>query len=333
LVYLDHSTLVNAFDGKRGEGAAPEINADLASVIEDVAGRGTLCISIHVFEMARRDDAVAMATWIGGLSPLWLQTDDAADAERANEVRQRFGMKCTWPRRLPIHHAISGAFRSSLFKNPALASAALSILSCPDLPSYIRRIHGNPRLSATFEYVSSEAVDFFADLHANRSSIPKGTPQQAEADRRVAVKVRKRVEDDACRLIAEGDIDWAGGESYPDEDEVRRVAREMFDDRDAIPLTKVTQQIAEYVSDGITKQTPTSGGFSNRYKSFGWDSRHALAAAVVDVFTCDRYASGAIGNFRTSRGMERQISARGGVSPADLLTELRRQCALPFGGA
>jgi hypothetical protein len=59
---------------------------------------------------------------------------------------------------------------------------------------------------------------------------------------------------------------------------------------------------------------------------------HALAGAVVDVFTCDSFADGVMSTFRTSRGMERQISVRGGRDRAAFVAELRRQCALPFGG-
>lgn len=130
VVYLDHSTLVDAFDGKyavAGPNAAS--NVDLASVVEEAAGKGTLCLSIiHVFELVRRDHAVAMATWLGGLSPLWFQMDEAANEELANEAMRRLGMKCVPPGRLPIHHAMYAAFRSSLFKDPALASAAQSII-------------------------------------------------------------------------------------------------------------------------------------------------------------------------------------------------------------
>ena len=37
MVYLDHSTLVDAFEGKRGDGAQSNLNAELAAIIEDVA--------------------------------------------------------------------------------------------------------------------------------------------------------------------------------------------------------------------------------------------------------------------------------------------------------
>jgi hypothetical protein len=334
VVYLDQSTLVDAFEGKRGAtGPNAVSNAELATVVEEAARTGTICISIiHVFELARRDHAVAMATWLGGLAPRWFQMDEAANEELANEVRRRLGMKCAPPGRLPIHHAMSAAYRSSLFKNPALARAALRILDCPDLASMIRRIHGDQRLMQIFKDQSASSVDFFVGVHADRSLIPKGTPMHADAERKVEAKVRKRVEDDACQLIARSDIDWARGESYPSGDAISAVVREALDDQDAIPLTKIGQQIAGNVADDITRQKARSGRFNERFKGFGWDSRHATAAAVVDVFTCDYFTDSVIGDFRTARGMERQISYLE-LDREAFVAELRRQCAEPSAAA
>ena len=74
VVYLDHSTLVDAFDGKRGAGPNAAANAELAEIVDAVARRGTLCLSvIHLFELAPSDYAVEMATWLGALPHLWFQ--------------------------------------------------------------------------------------------------------------------------------------------------------------------------------------------------------------------------------------------------------------------
>ena len=285
-----------------------------------------------MFELARREHAVAMARWLGGLSPLWFQMDEAANEELVNEVKRRLGMKCAPPGRLPIHHAMSAAYRSSLFKDPALARAAQWILESPDLARIIDRIHGHQGLMEVFKDVSASSVDFFAGVHADRSSIPKGTPEHAEAERKVEAKIRKQVEDDACQLITRAPVDWDAGESYPSDDEIRGVVREALDDQDAIPLTKIGYQLARNVSDGITGKKARSGGFNERFKSFGWDSRHATAAAVVDVFTCDNFADSVMGDFRTARGMQRQISYLDRDREA-FVAELRRQCAVPPAGA
>jgi hypothetical protein len=53
-----------------------------------------------------------------------------------------------------------------------------------------------------------------------------------------------------------------------------------------------------------------------------------MAAALVDVFTCDNFTDSVIGDFRTERGMERQISYLERDREA-FVAELRRQCALP----
>lgn len=334
IAYLDHSTLVDAFEGKRGA-AGPNVatNAELAAVVEDVARRGTLCLSIiHVFELAPSDHAIAMATWLGGLDPLWFQMDEADNEELVDEVKRRLGMKCEPAGRLPIYNAMSGAYRSSLFKNSALASAARWTVECPDLASLIRRIHGNEALMQQLRDMRASAVDFFAGVHADRSLVPKGTPLRAKLDGLVVENVRKRVETNACQLIARTPIDWDGGESYPSEDAIIGAVREALDDQHAIPLTKVGQQLAQSVSDGITDKQARSGKFKERYKGFGWDSRHATAAAVVDVFTCDYYVDGVMDDFRTARGMERQISYLE-LSREAFVAELRRQCAEPRGGA
>jgi hypothetical protein len=92
VVYLDQSTLVDAYFGKRGERADLALNAELAEIVEDVASRGTLCLSVvHVIELTpwpSREDALAMAAWLDGLNPLWFQMEGATERELANEVKR-----------------------------------------------------------------------------------------------------------------------------------------------------------------------------------------------------------------------------------------------------
>jgi hypothetical protein len=118
VVYLDQSTLVDAFFGRRGERADAALNAEIAAIVEDVARRGTLCLSpAHVIELIpwpTRDDALAMGAWLDGLDPAWFQMEGSAEDELTNEVMRRVGLKSAPAPRLPIHHAMTAAMRDNL---------------------------------------------------------------------------------------------------------------------------------------------------------------------------------------------------------------------------
>jgi hypothetical protein len=327
IVYLDQSTLVDAFKGKRGEGVDAPTNAELAAIVEEIASRGTLCLSVvHVIELVpwpTREDALAMAAWLDRLNPHWFQMEGSAEDELANEVRRRLGLRTAAAQRLPIHDAMTAAIRENM--KSLSREAATDMLTAPDLGSLLRKIHGNAKLSDNHAHARTWSIDLFRRTHNDRSSIPDGTsPEEIKAVTSTKFKVHLQIE--ARRLISTAPV--AFGEDYPSDLEITRTVLEAVDDPTAIPMTKVAHHLQGNVADGITRSNPESRTFKERFASFVWDTRHALAGAVVDVFTCDGYVDSVLTDFRESRGMERQVSMRGRTRAA-LVAELRRQCQEP----
>jgi len=56
-----------------------------------------------------------------------------------------------------------------------------------------------------------------------------------------------------------------------------------------------------------------------------WDLRHAVGGAFADVFTCDHYVDGLLGDFRTEHGLQRQLSVGGSIDRVAFAAALRRQ--------
>lgn len=323
VVYLDHSSLVDAFEGKQGTGKNPAINAELAAVVEDVARRGTLCLSVvHVIETvprSNRDEALAIAKWLDGLNPLWFQMEGSIEDELANEVRRRLGLRTAPVGRLPIHHAMTAAMSENI--KGLTHEAVADILSAPDLASLIRKVHGNATLSGNHANAKTYSVELARRTYDDRSSIPAGTaPEQVAAV--TGVKFCRYLQVEARRAIVTAPV--AEGEDYPVDPEISKAVIEALEDPNAIPLTKIHQHMLGEVGAGIHRSDPHSGSFKKRFGSFIWDTRHSLASAVVDVFTCDSYVDSVLTNFRQNHGMERQISLLG-RDRAALVAELRRQ--------
>jgi hypothetical protein len=326
VVYLDHSTLVDAFEGARREGANATTNVELAAVVEDVARRGTLCLSIvHVIELVQRprlEEALAMARWLDGLGHLWFQLEGASLAELEGDVRRRLRMRGAPSPCLPIHHTMTAAIRDNI--KDLSPNGIAQVLRAPNIHGVIRDTHG--KLRDRTEAVRAMAIELLTRTHEDRSSIPEGTPLEEvraiTSDRFYAHLVAQ-----ARRALNTAPVD--PGEDYPSDLSVRQAVRDALDDPDAIPMNKIARHLQRQVAEEITrKPDPRSRNFRETFQSFVWDARHALAAAVVDVFTCDSFVYGVMGDFRTSRGMERQISLRGGRSREDLVAELRRQCEI-----
>lgn len=81
----------------------------------------------------------------------------------------------------------------------------------------------------------------------------------------------------------------------------------------ADPLSLPINRIAPHLWGAIGKRildqpSADSDSFAKRYSSMAWDIRHAIGGAVSDIFTCDRRVAESMGNFRTDRGLPRQLN-------------------------
>lgn len=330
VVYLDQSHLSDAFDGKRGIGADAAINAELAAIVEEVAHRGTLCLSSgHLVELANRprlDEALAVARWLDGLEPMWFQAQGAAERELADEVERRLGLKppAAVKPSLPIHSAITAAMQDNL--GGVSVAGTVDILRDPTIAGMLRRAHGR----RDREIYARQALAMFEKLHGDRSTLAPGTTPEE-----VAANVRRKL-GWHLQIEAREAIDrrpFIIGESRPTHPEISDAVLALLAEQRALPLNKVASHVMCNVGKRIAGQKLGSGGFEGRYASFPMDMVHAFAAAVVDVFTCDSFMGGVMGDFRTNRGMEPQVSLYGLRDRAALVAELRRQCAAPLAGS
>jgi hypothetical protein len=165
---------------------------------------------------------------------------------------------------------------------------AVDLLGIPDVASLTRKIHGNVKLGDNAQHAGAWSVAMFRRTYDDRVSIPEGTPpEHVEAVANGKIYMHLQIE--ARREISTAPVERS--EDYPSDPEISRAVREALDDPDAIPLNKIGYHLQGQVAKIITRQDPTSRGFSERFKSFVWDMRHALAAAVVDVATATWTAS------------------------------------------
>jgi hypothetical protein len=321
VAYLDEYTLSDAFDGKRGVGPHVEIHAHLAAVIEDVARKGTLCMSfVHLVELANRprlEEALAVARWLDGLEPMWFRSNDAAEAELADAVARKLGLDDAHSPRLPIYPAMTAALRGNM-KSLSVAGS-VEWLGAPTIAGTVRAAHGRLERAK----VAAQSIELFERFHVDRSTVPpEATSEEVVAKARLKLgwqlQIQAREAIDGRPIII--------GERRPTHVEITDAVLALLAEHEALPFNKVAAHVFRNVGDRITQQTLRSGGFDERYEGFAMDTRHALAAAAVDVFTCDSFMDDVMGDFRTSRGMNRQVSLRGRSREA-FVTELRRQCA------
>ena len=321
VVYLDQSLLSDGFDDKRGSGPNAAADAGLAAVVEDVARRGTLCLSfVHIVELANRprlDEALAVAGWLDGLEHMWFRASDAAEAELAAEVARKLGLDDAPPPRLPIFPSKTAALLDNM--DGVGPEGSVAWLGSPTIAGTVRAVHGRLERAKYAE----QSIELFEKFHVDRSTLPpEATPEQVEHKAllklgwQLQIQARKAM-DDRPLII---------GERRPTHAEITDAVLALLLEPDTLPINKVVPHVFANVGDRITMQRLRSGGFNERYQSFAMDTRHAFAAAVVDVFSCDGFMDDVMSDFRTSRGMERQISLRG-RSRAAFVAELRRQCA------
>jgi hypothetical protein len=321
VVYLDQSTLSDAFDGTRGAGSDPATTVELATIVADIARRGTLCVSsVHMIELAQRprfDEAHALARWLDGLEPMWFQMEGSAEAELEAEVGRRLGLEVP-PSRILIHRAASAAMGPHM--HTVSPEGTVDLLREPTIAGALRQVHGKLDEAGPKMY----SLRLFRRFHDDRTNMPPETTREQLLGITNG-KLYRQYEIETRAVINARPI--LIGEPRPTDIEVSAAVRALLDDPAALPLNKIATHIFREVGKRIAASDPESQSFKDRYASFLWDTRHALAAAVVDVFTCDRFVDMVMSDFRTSRGLPRQLSIRGCGGQAGFVAELRRQCA------
>jgi hypothetical protein len=299
IVYLDWSTLSDAFLSQR-PGEPP--NADLASLVRRLAGRGTLCYSVtHLIEliaMNPRESALSLARSLEQLDHRWFTVTETEEQELVEAVRRQLGVATELPR-LPVHLTMMAAMRENL--ESLTPGGTVDILSDPTIPGYVRKAHGHIESSGPRQWTVAQ----FARLHADRSTLPSGTTSDQVREVTFAkfvrwLKVTARDALHAAPIII--------GSPPPGDAEIDAAVDQLLADPAALPMNKIVNYAHFRIGEIITDQTAGSNKFNQRYSSFLWDLRHLVAAAFADVFTCDAFVDRVLDDFRTARGLPKQLS-------------------------
>lgn len=305
IVYLDTYTLSWAFP------SSPVPDPALTEVAELAANRGTLCLSIaHATEIGaipERDHALAVARWLRGLEHNWIAVTVAEQEELEQALRIELGLT-TDPMRFPVHPTITGALRDSL--TTLRPHETGTILRDPSIAGLVRECHGR----IDWERAKVFSLEQFKMLHFNRGHLPPGTTLEQVRDqtgRKEIVDLKVRARHFLRNDSTDGEIDGA----------VDRLLADPL----ALPINRISPYLWGAIGERISDQSAESGKFEKRYRSMIWDLRHAVGGAFADVFTCDQYVDGLLGDFRTARGLGRQVSVRGDIDRLAFAAALRRQ--------
>jgi hypothetical protein len=321
VVYLDQSTLGDAFEGTIGVGPDLDAKAELAALVSEVASRGTLCVSAtHLIELTQWnpfENAFEMAKWLDARGPLWFQMEGATEVELEEEVGRRLGLEGVPPRRLLIHGTLMAAWREHVHVLSPEGTAEL--LRDPTIRGFTRQAHGKIEIQVARNY----SVGLFKTLQEDRAANADKNHEEMAAF--TDGKFRRHLEIEARRKI-NARIPIIG-QRRPKDPEISAAVFELFADPRALPMNKVGPHLFREAGKTIVNSHPGSNRFTRRHSGSIWDFRHALAAAVTDVFTCDGPTDELLANFRTDRSLLRQVSLQrcGGMAP--FVAELRRQCA------
>jgi hypothetical protein len=314
IVFLDTSTLCNAFPGARNP------DPDLTEVVARAASRGTLCFSIaHVIELGAlgpKEYALQIARWLDGIEHAWVQVTNAEEEELSHAVRAALGLTTEKPR-LPVHFVITAALRDNLAAVTPFES--FQILSDPTIAGCVGSAHGK----MDWQKAKDFSVQNFRRLHYDRTHLPPGTtPEDVRnrGDLKFAADLKMRAR---AGLWNDPDV-VAVATSLTDADLYAAVDR-VLDDPASLPMNRIVRHVFGSVGERIGAQSADSKRFTERYSSFIWDTRHAVAAAFADVFTCDHFAEEILGDYRTARGLPRQLSIGGNVDRVAFAAALRQQ--------
>jgi len=313
VVYLDTSTLGNAYPG------AQDADPMLTEVVALAASRGTLCLSIaHVIELAAipvRDYALGIGRWLDSLDRAWVQVTSAEDAELTHALRAQVGLTAD-PARLPVHHTITAALRDNF--DTLTPPGTVEILRDPTVAGFISSTHGKIEWQQAREF----SVRAFKMLHFDRAGLPSETSREQVRSTTTAKFVNSLRR--KARAILSSEPTVIGSSPRGDADADAAIDR-LLGDPLSLPINRIAPHCWRAVGDRILDQSSESKKFVDRYGSFMWDTRHAVSGAFADVFTCDRFVNEILGDFRTDRGLQRQLSVGRDVDRVAFAAALRQQ--------
>lgn len=196
---------------------------------------------------------------------------------------------------------------------------SFQLLRDPTIAGCVGAAHGKLDWQKAKEF----SVQNFKVLHYDRTHLPPGTTPEdvrRRGDSKFAADLRARAR---AALWNDPNV-IAVSTSLTDADLYAAVDR-VLDDPASLPMNRIVRHVFGSVGERIGAQSADSKRFTERYSSFIWDTRHAVAAAFADVFTCDHFADEVIGDFRRDRGLPRQLSVGGNVDRAAFAEALRGQ--------
>lgn len=322
LVYLDHSTLVDAFAGR--ETTAPADTRDLLRTVERIASTANLCLSLtHAWELAHYDHEARRrdrSRWIESLPVVWCHSD--------NEVIER-----------EVINAVAGSARGTVIAPPlpavpsflslfgeALTGEALAYaLTHPSLEDFVEFIASEPKLLAGLEGIRRLSVDgarrLYTDHVAGLRAVDEST-MRAELERRLRLNLEHDLRAAAARLRSNPHGEFfvmrSGILVPPSDEDVLSAVRGLPDLR-TLPFVFLSQRVTQNMAFESARLRPsvTSRAFDQQ-RGDAYDNFHLVGAAYCDLFTCDTRTARWLAGGRELIGRAPAITAEGGIASLNL---------------
>ena len=278
-VYLDNSTLCDAFKAKRFNGSAHY--QELFAWVESIAPRVNLCLCLngHLGDLAPWADletADAMAAWYDAMPIVWVRSfSDVWEAEDNDAV-----MLALTGKRRPVNPygpSMMVAFHE------LTADAASQLLGANAVPKASRALRTSGKANEAREWMVSMVPIVYADRRDHRHL------SDAQKTNIIATKHYEQLDDKAksalMRLQRIGAI--AIGAFSPKEAASR--LRASFDaDPTLLPSWRLSTDVSASVLEAMSRKPTLSAKVRKDFSGTFFDYVHAaVGAAYCDVFTCD----------------------------------------------
>jgi hypothetical protein len=289
----------------------------LHDLVEKAARQGTVCFSfVHVLELYRWapfDRVLERARWMDHVGSSWIKT-----SRRAENEELAWWLRCELDLARERNYSPLSPALLGVLTLPSSQEHVSQLLSDPTIAGFIRNAYSRRSELPDAGDVSSK---IFASLHHDRSNLPAGTTEQ-ELDRVTTRKfeedIRRRSADMSSTVVSAGDASTLNS--------VVEAANRLLERSDSIPLNRLSHSVIHELGRRIAAQPKSeSTGFRRRYGGSAFDIQHLSGAVYCDVFTCDAAVDRSIGDFRTARGLARQLSVGESRDPELFVSALEAQ--------